>query len=174
MIFTSASSIVLTFPLEKLQLIRDQSTGMYRTWTYATGKFIADLPISTLLPALFCCIFYFFVGLANTAGQFFYFFLICWLTVGVGNGLGMFLGSAFSDAELAASIMPLVIVPLMLFGGLFISTLEDAWRWNKAGARAGLPLPLPLASAPSPLPLARSAPRPLPCPCPWLAPPRFT
>lgn len=122
MVFTSASSIVLVFPLEKLQLIRDQSTGMYRTWTYSLAKFFSDLPISTALPFLFSLIFYWFVGLSNTASQFFLFFFINWLIVGVGNSIGMLLGSAFSDAEVAVSIMPMVIVPLMLFAGLFIST----------------------------------------------------
>ena len=121
MVFTSVSSIILTFPIEKLLVIRDMNSGMYRVWTFYLSKILADFPISTALPLLFSLILYWFVGLSNTAAQFFLFFFICWITIAVASSMGLMIGSAFTNAEVAVSVMPMVLVPLMLFAGLFVN-----------------------------------------------------
>jgi ABC-type multidrug transport system permease subunit len=43
-VMLNANSIILTFPLERGLLIRDQYSGMYRVWTYFLGKMISELP----------------------------------------------------------------------------------------------------------------------------------
>lgn len=44
----------------------------------------------------------------------------------VGNSLGLLVGCAFSDAKVASGIMPMMIIPFMLFGG-FYSNRDTLW-----------------------------------------------
>jgi len=73
-------------------------------------------------------IFYWMCGLANTAGQFFIFYLIFFLVSFAGNSMGLLLGSAISDAKLITVLMPIMILPFILFSGFF-KNREDLPNW---------------------------------------------
>jgi len=49
MVMLNANSIILTFPLERGLLIRDQYSGMYRVSTYFVGKMVSELPFSIVI-----------------------------------------------------------------------------------------------------------------------------
>lgn len=44
----------------------------------------------------------------------------------VGNSLGLLCGSAFSDPKVASGMMPVFIMPFMLFAGFF-SNRDNLW-----------------------------------------------
>ena len=46
----------------------------------------------------------------------------------VANGLGLGVGSVFSNAQRAAAMLPVVILPFMLFGGIY-SNLGTMPKW---------------------------------------------
>ena len=48
-------------------------------------------------PLFFVVIYYWMIGLANTAGQFFFCYLVIVLASLCGNSMGMFLGSIVND-----------------------------------------------------------------------------
>jgi len=46
-------------------------------------------------------------------------YLIIILIGFVGNGIGIMGGSAFKDVKVATGILPVLVMPFMLFGGFF-------------------------------------------------------
>ena len=122
-VMSSTMSVVLTFPLERRLLVREQHSGMYKIWTYYIGRTSTDIALNFVFPLLFALIAYWFVGFANTARQFFTFYAALLLAVNAASSMGLALGSALPDAEVAVTITPIVLIPFVLFGGLFASTL---------------------------------------------------
>ena len=101
---------------------------MYSVSNYYWSRFLTEIPFATIFPLIFCVICYFMIGLQNTAGHFFIFFLVNWLVSMVAASMGVFLGSAFPNAEVAVSLAPMAIIPLMLFGGFYVN-LSTAPVW---------------------------------------------
>ena len=64
-------------------------------------------------------ILYWMIGLSNTAGQFFTFYLIFFLVSFAGNSLGLLLGCAVKDAKLITVLTPVMILPFVLFSGFY-------------------------------------------------------
>lgn len=95
---------------------------MYSVSTYYTAKVMQDTPLLLVTPVLYTIIVYFGIGLTITAGQFFYFMLILTLVVFSSASFGYLLSSIFSDMETAVELAPLVLIPIMLFGGLFTNS----------------------------------------------------
>lgn len=56
------------------------------------------------------------------------FFFISFLCGLAGNSFGLLVGSFFSDAKVASGILPLIVLPLMLFSG-FYKNRKDLPRW---------------------------------------------
>jgi len=128
MVMLNANSIILTFPLERGLLIRDQYSGMYRVWTYFLGKMLSELPFGVIIAFATAITGYWFIGLANTASQFFIFTLTVWVQMYVGGSIGLLLGCAMPNPELAVSLSPVFIIPFMLFGGFF-TNLNSIGPW---------------------------------------------
>lgn len=59
------------------------------------------------------------VGLASTPQQFFIFYLISFLVSFAGNSLGLLIGSLSSDPKQVSAIIPVLLVPFILFSGFF-------------------------------------------------------
>jgi len=131
MVMLNANGVILTFPLERGLLIRDQYSGMYRVWTYFLGKVIAEIPFGIAVAIVASVVPYWFVGLANTPQQFFIFLLGVWVEMFTGGSIGLLLGCAMPNAELAVSIAPVFIIPFMLFGGFYanLSTIGPWLNW---------------------------------------------
>jgi ATP-binding cassette subfamily G (WHITE) protein 1 len=87
-----------------------------------------ELPVLIISPLVYQLIFYWGVGFQPDFGHFMYFYFITILVVFCSSGLGYFLSSSFSRPETAVMITPLVLLPLMLFGGLF-SNVETIPAW---------------------------------------------
>lgn len=118
----------LAVPLERVVLVREQYSGMYRISTYFWGRFLVEVPFMFLFPLLFSCIAYYMVGLQASASHFFIFYLTIWFINNVSTSMGIFLGTAFPNGEVAVAVSPVVIMPFMLFGGFFVN-LETAPKW---------------------------------------------
>lgn len=73
-------------------------------------------------------IIYWMIGLNSTAGHFFLFYLVAFLCKTAGSSYGLLVGSFFSDAKVASGLLPLIILPLMLFSG-FYKNRADLAGW---------------------------------------------
>lgn len=68
------------------------------------------------------------VGLANTGGQFFTFYFSLFLMGFAGSSMGLLLGSVILDAKSVSSVVPMLILPFILFSGFF-KNRDDLPRW---------------------------------------------
>ena len=90
---------------------------MYSVSAYYLAKIIVEFPLLTFLPMLFAVICYFKIGLTISAAQFFYFFLIIVLLSQCAASFGYFISSIFEKEEMAVSLAPVIMMPIMMFGG---------------------------------------------------------
>lgn len=77
------------------------------------------MPFLILIPLLMAVILYWMTGLGNTAEQFFIFYFIFFLVSFAGNSLGLLIGCMVSDVKLVTVLMPIVILPFILFSGFY-------------------------------------------------------
>ena len=78
-----------------------------------------EIPYLIVIPFLFAVIAYWMIHLAPTAEQFFLFYFITFLVSLSGNSFGLLVGSLFSDAKVASGLLPLIVLPLVLFSGFY-------------------------------------------------------
>jgi ABC-type multidrug transport system permease subunit len=71
------------------------------------------------VPLLFVCINYFMIDMANTAGQFFIHVLVFALMSFNGASIGLLLGSVILDPKSVSAVVPVMLLPLILFSGYF-------------------------------------------------------
>jgi ATP-binding cassette subfamily G (WHITE) protein 1 len=90
---------------------------MYGVGAYYLAKIILEFPMTIVTSMLYAVIMYFKIGLTIAAGQFFYFFLILFLISNCATSFGYFMSSIFNKEETAVQISPVIMMPIMLFGG---------------------------------------------------------
>ena len=80
---------------------------------------------------IYAVIAYFKIGLMITASQFFYFYLILELLTQTAASIGYFMSSIFNKEETVAALAPIVVMPLILFGGQFANpgNIPDWISW---------------------------------------------
>ena len=92
---------------------------MYGVLPYFLSRNLIEVPYMLLMPFLFILIFYWMIGLASTAEQFFVFYLINFLVGLCGNSFGLLLGSIITDGKSLSSTVTIVLLPFVLFSGFF-------------------------------------------------------
>lgn len=73
-------------------------------------------------------IVYWFIGIANTASQFWTFYLILYFVGFNGMSLGLLLGSAVTDAKAVSTLAPALAIIVALFSGYF-KNLDTLPKW---------------------------------------------
>jgi ABC-type multidrug transport system permease subunit len=101
---------------------------MYSVGAYYLAKIIIEFPMTIVTSILYAVILYFKIGLTIAAEQFFYFFLILFLITNCATSFGYFMSSIFNKEETAVQLSPIVVMPLILFGGQFANSGNiQAW-----------------------------------------------
>jgi len=128
---SSTVSIVNVFPEERGVFLREHTNNMYRTSSYYVSKVLSDLPFQILYPTLFLTISYWMIGFQPYFVQFITFWITGVIIANVGASLGLFLGIVAKDANTAVSLMPITIIPFMLFSGFLVNTndVPDYFIW---------------------------------------------
>ncbi|KAL6069457.1 ATP-binding cassette sub- G member 2 [Balamuthia mandrillaris] len=127
----SMMTTLVMFPEERGVFIREHSSGAYGTLAYFLSKSIADLPFMTVFPIIFCLITYWMVGLDADVEKFFIFLACVVLVAQVAQSLGLAISAGAPDMGTSMALAPLVFIPLMLTGGLFLNqdSVPDWLRW---------------------------------------------
>lgn len=73
-------------------------------------------------------IVYWFIGLANTASQFWIFYLILYFVGFNGMSLGLLLGSSVTDAKTVSTLAPALAIIVALLSGYF-KNLDSIPAW---------------------------------------------
>lgn len=107
------------FSQERAVFIRERLSNTYSTSAYFLAKSVAELPVDMFLPFLMVTICYFAIHLDNDGSSYILTLASCWLATWMASAYGLVLSTAFRDAEVALSLVPVLIIPLLLIGGFF-------------------------------------------------------
>ena len=122
-----------TFCDELPIFLREHFSGLYRVDTYFLAKVLADVsavdmfavnlqsPLYIILPFIFTTIVYWMAGLYADFGVYVINVLVAVLTANVAISIGYAISCLTANVNLALSISPVVIIPLMLFGGFYLN-----------------------------------------------------
>ncbi|KAI3909307.1 hypothetical protein MKW98_025949 [Papaver atlanticum] len=122
---------VLTFPQERMMLIKEQSSRMYRLSSYFIARNVADLPMELALPSIYVTITYWMVGLKPTIGSFLVTLVVMLYNVLVSQGLGLAIGSAIMNPRIGTVFGGIVGQAFLLESGFYIRNVPSFVAWIK-------------------------------------------
>lgn len=126
----SLFGVVLIFPLERRVFEREHDGGYYGIFTYWFTRILFDVPHHAVFPVLFSCIFYSMARLRQDGGRFGLYLALVTLVAQSAAGLGLVIGCIVPSPDLAITIAPVIMMPLLLVGGLFLNNESlSAWGW---------------------------------------------
>ena len=127
--FNAVQNVILIFPDWRPVFLSEVNNNMYKCSPYLWAKVISEMPLSIMMPTVFGCIVYFSVGLNPAAGFNFLFLLIPVLFYNASSGFSLVVSATFNDKQHAVILTPVLIIPFMLFAGLFVAaTIIPVWR----------------------------------------------
>jgi len=120
-----------TFANERSAFIRERRGGLYNLTPYFVAKFTVELPVAILSATIYIAIIYWAVGLQNDLKRFFIAVALSIAMTINANALGVCVGSLFKSIEVAMAVVPLFVLPLMLFSGFFVNSdnLPVYFKW---------------------------------------------
>lgn len=123
----SSMGILSVFSKEKLIFLREHKLGYYKLAAYFLSKMLVELPYQIFFPALLITIAYAMVGFRSELKYFFTLMLVAILTALNGMAMGTLAAAAFSTVEMALVILPLLLIPMMIFSGLLVNNDSIPW-----------------------------------------------
>lgn len=133
-LFLGMSSIMgtaMAYPVEKAVMLREVHNGYYNIFAYYIGRISVLLLFQVLYGVIFAAAVYFAVGLYNSANKFFIFLITLTLSTVISGLAGFLAGVIFDSPQKASNVIPMIIMPLTIFAGLFIpyDNLPVYWIW---------------------------------------------
>ncbi|KAI8052282.1 P-loop containing nucleoside triphosphate hydrolase protein [Syncephalis plumigaleata] len=133
LVMSNAMGVLTVFSMERSTFARENHSGLYGLPAFFFSKLAVELPVYMITPTVLITATYWAIGLHHDAGRFFLTCLISILLSGAGMSIGVAAASFFNELSVALAVVPTLILPMMIFGGLFanISTLPVWIRWLK-------------------------------------------
>jgi len=124
----AAQPVLLTFPQERPVFLREYAAGQYGVFPYFAAKTVVEMPVILVQALLQFVVSYWVMGLK---GEFFYLVAASWLLSVASTSLALLVGCGVSSVEKAMQFAPLVLLPQMLFSGLFVpvNSIPVSLRW---------------------------------------------
>lgn len=120
--FGSATAVLSIFATEKFVFLREFRAGYYCLTAYYFSKVLVELPYQIIFPALLLIIAYYMIGLNPAFSAYLLaacLLIFCAIT---GTAIGTFISAIFDDVGLALAVLPLFLLPVLLFSGLFVNS----------------------------------------------------
>lgn len=120
--FGSATAVLSIFSQEKMVFLREYRAGYYGLSAYYFSKVLVELPYQIIFPALLLLIAYYIIGLNPTFSAYLLassLLIFCAIT---GSAIGTFISAIFDDVAMALAVLPLFLLPVLLFSGLFVNS----------------------------------------------------
>ncbi|KAJ3104802.1 ATP-binding cassette sub- G member 1 [Phlyctochytrium planicorne] len=132
-VMLSCQAHLSSFSKQKAVFSREYSAGYYCLFSFFVTKVSVELPLQIIFPFLQITIIYWMVGMEANAWKFLSLCGIAILASLSGFALGVCLACAFSSLKIALTSSTMILLPLMLFGGLFVNNASiPVWiRWLK-------------------------------------------
>ncbi|KAJ2553897.1 hypothetical protein EV175_002775 [Coemansia sp. RSA 1933] len=127
----SILSMANVFTQEREVFLHEWHSSYYGLAAYYLAKNVVELPIQVIVPVIFSSISYWALGLQRD-GVKFVIFMVTSISVNLyGYSLGMLMAILCKTMSAIVSVIPIVVVPLLLFGGLFVNSGNSTvWlRW---------------------------------------------
>eukprot|EP00158_Paraphelidium_tribonemae_P007562 Partr_v1_DN28287_c0_g1_i1_m76207 putative ATP-binding cassette, sub-family G (WHITE), member len=122
MVMGSSIGVLSIFAQEKAVFHREYLNGYYSVASYFITKTLVELPVQIIFPFIQTIVLYWLVGFnTNTGFEFLVFAVTVMLLSACGTSLGIFFASIFQELQLALAVTPMVLLPLMIFSGLFVN-----------------------------------------------------
>jgi ABC-type multidrug transport system ATPase subunit len=151
--FGSLLGVVLLFPVERKIFEREHDGGFYRVWTYYLTRVLFDVPAHLVVPFIFSAIFYHLASLRATAQAFWTFTGTIILISQCAAGLGLMVGCLVPSPEVATTVAPVFLIPLIIVAGLLVNVESlQGFVWLEAIS------PIFCARHPAPIPAAHLLP----------------
>jgi len=124
----AAQPVLLTFPQERPVFLREYAARQYGVVPYFVSKTIIEMPVIFI-----ACVIQFLVAYwaAGLKGDFLLLVMVSWLLAITSSGLSLLVGCGVASVEKGMQFGPLVLLPQMLFSGLFvpINAIPTSLRW---------------------------------------------
>ena len=125
---SSMIPMALVFPKERPVFIKEENARLFGTFSYFMSRSIIETTFILILPSIFINSFYWMMGLASTAEQYFIFYLISYLLSLNGNSLGFLVGSMVQDEKSVSTVNAIILLPTFVFTG-FLKNLDNVPTW---------------------------------------------
>lgn len=120
--FLAIQSVILIFPDERPVFLREVNSGMYKVTAYFMAKLLSELPFGILIPGLYSAVVYWICGYNTTNWWNMPIFTgINTLVYNASAAMSLIIGCTVADKQLAVALTPVLIIPMMLYAGFFIS-----------------------------------------------------
>jgi len=123
-LFSLMSSImgtIITLPIEKAMIKREYGNGNYSVSSFYIARTIVLYVYQTAYVILFSGILYPMIGLQEGIDHFLTFLGLFLILGYLAISIGFLFGTFFPNVTAATSIVPMLIIPLIFFSGLFIT-----------------------------------------------------
>ena len=112
--------IIVSFPAERDVFLREENSKLYTTGAYFIGKSSVEIPFLLVFPIIQQLIAYWMIDLNYIRGEIVIINIFICMMLGLsGNSCGLMAGAMFKDAKVAASVVPMIIMPIVLFSGFW-------------------------------------------------------
>jgi len=130
---TSTMGVLSIFAAEKAVFIREYESGLYRLPAYFLSRTVVELPFKIVFPIIGGSLLYWIIGYQDVAVKYLTMILIMLILENCGTALGIFVASFFEDIAIALAIVPMLLMPLMVFSGFIVnsSTSPAFLQWLK-------------------------------------------
>lgn len=129
----SSMGVLHAFSHERPIVLREYTQGYYSLLAYYVTKVLIEVPFQILAPIICVSVSYYMIGFQPAFSKFLILIVTAILSALAGMGLGFLAGSSFPNIGIALAVLPMLLLPLMLFSGLYInSDAIPVWlRWIK-------------------------------------------
>ncbi|KAH9524971.1 hypothetical protein Btru_028373 [Bulinus truncatus] len=122
--FSTMYAVVNSFPLEMRVFLREYCTGLYRVDTYYLTKTLSEIPLFLIMNAIYAAITYWMIGLYASWDAFMIAVGVFLLITNVSISIGYLMSTLCGSVTVALAVAPPVLIPIMLFGGLFLNSAD--------------------------------------------------
>ena len=128
---SSIMTTALAVPVEKSILIREYSNGYFSIGAYYCGRLLVLLALQILYALFFTSVVYFTVNFVAEADRFFIFQADIVLISMISGIMGYCAGIICPTPQQAVAVVPMIVMPLVIFAGLFIplENIPGYWVW---------------------------------------------
>ncbi|KAL3660139.1 hypothetical protein V7S43_014672 [Phytophthora oleae] len=119
--FTTSSPLFIAIPTELPMALHEYKSGLYRLAVWYLAKILSELPLQVFMPFVFFIPTYFLIGIGHGFITYIKLQLFVVLLNFGAVGVGYMVSCLCRRVEIAPIVGIVVLLPFMLFGGLFLN-----------------------------------------------------